>query len=284
MIRQQSSARKRKILREILEGRHGFQYLCPAHIQIDEVLEGVAKSRQAKLVMLTGAPGVGITSTLERFSSMNNDQVIKVKPAIGARCFDLIGHLLQSAFPVSDLSLCSRNMYDALLAYSQVTSRRIIVIDDLEVMVDLNTLGDRVVDELRGLATGRGGFSAIISTRRASLLKRFSAIKSPSDIHVLVQDFLRPSEVSYVVEGFYKFCNARYGMGLTSKNSAHLTCTGIFESINKLVFAMETLYCLEAMGLPMPQKLNYFERASEFNNSPESLEAIREQLRNDVFI
>ncbi|MCO7611451.1 hypothetical protein NJH83_14530 [Pseudomonas chlororaphis] len=237
--------KRRKIARAVLEGLHGFQYSWPERAEVYETLDAMAEAHDPKLVMLNGQSGVGISSILETFASKYHDQVIVVRPRICSERINMIGQVLHAIFPFSEFR-SHNHVPDSLIAFRK-TARKIIVVDDLDIISNQNKMHEVVFDQLSQLAGFPADFTIIMSTRNKKLLRDYSAIKYRTTTLISVSGLISASSTKHVLQGFFEWCNRQYGTDVHPSCMAQYGKREADMPIDRIVFECESLYCAELL-------------------------------------
>lgn len=245
MRRDLSLPKRREIARAVLEGLHGFQYCWPELTEVYDALDAMAVASDARLVMLSGHPGVGISSILEAFASKYHDQVIVVRPRIYSERLNMIGQVLHAVFPFSEFPSHSR-IPDSLIAFRK-SARKIIIFDDLDIITNQNNLYDVAFDQLSRLVGFPGYFTVIMSTRNKKLLRDYSAIKRTPATMISVSGLIPASSAQDVTQAFFEWCNRQYGTDVRPACIAHLGTPETDMPIDRIVFECEAFYCGELL-------------------------------------
>ncbi|ESW36706.1 ATP-binding protein [Pseudomonas taiwanensis] len=244
-----SLRKRREIARAVLEGLHGFQHCWPERTEVYDALDATAEATDAKLIMLSGHAGVGISSMLEAFASKYHDRVIVVRPRIYAHRLNLIDQVLHAFFPFSEFRNYMR-VPDSLIAIRQ-PDRNIIVIDDLDIVSNQNAMYKVVFDQLIQLAGFPSNFTIIMSTRNKKLLRDYLAIKRIRTTLIQVPGLIPASMTGEVVQCFFDWCNQKYGTDVRSLGMAPLGKWVVDMPIDRIVFESEALYCAELLKVSL---------------------------------
>ena len=240
-----SNSKNRQIARTVLEGLHGFQHRWLERTEVNEALDGIAKSDDAILVMLRGAAGAGISSILEELTARFRDEVIVVTPRIYSSRLNMIGQILHALFPFSSFR-SHKHVPESLIQCRQV-ARKIIILDDLDIISSQNNMEEVIFGELYQLARSPTRYTIIMSTRNRKLLEHYSTLKGATSMVIAVSGVIPAAEVSTVVQGFFDWCNQQYD------TRAQSPCMSQFRKfyqdmpIDRIIYACETLYCSELL-------------------------------------
>ncbi|MCO7572018.1 hypothetical protein NJH78_18700 [Pseudomonas chlororaphis] len=240
-----SFRKRREIACAVLEGLHGFQYSWPERSEVYDALDAMAEANDARLVMLSGHAGVGISSILEAFASKYHDQVIVVRPRIYSERLNMIGQVLHAVFPFSEFR-SHNHVPDSLIAFRK-TARKIIVVDDLDIISNQNKMHEVVFDQLSQLAGFPGDFTIIMSTRNKKLLRDYFAIKNRATTLIPVSGLISASSTKHVIQGFFEWCNRQYGTDVHQPCMAQYGKREADMPIDRIVFECESLYCAELL-------------------------------------
>ncbi|MHC8381321.1 hypothetical protein [Pseudomonas sp. LB3P14] len=247
MKRNLSLSKKRQVARTVMEGLHGFQHRWPERTEVNEALDSIAKSDDTIFVMLRGAAGAGISSIFQEFSSKFHDEVIVVTPRIYSIRLNMIGHVLHALFPFS--SFHSHKHVPESLIQCRQAARKIIILDDLDIISSQNNMEEVIFDQLHQLAQSPSRYTIIMSTRNRNLLKHYSKVRGITSVVIPVSGIIPAADVSTVVQGFYDWCNQQYD------TEAQPPCMSRFSeldhdmSIDRIIYACETLYCSELLKI-----------------------------------
>lgn len=283
MKRNLSLIKKRQIARTVLEGLHGFQHRWPERIEVNEALDGIAKSDDAILVMLRGAAGAGISSILEEFSLKFHDEVIVVTPRIYSARLNMIGQVLHAIFPFSNFRTYKR-VPKSLIECRQA-ARKIIIFDDLDIISNQNNMEEVIFDQLHQLTRSLGRYKIIMSTRNRRLLERYSKVMGITSMVIPVSGVIPAVDVNTVVQGFYDWCNLHYGTEAQSPCMSRFSKLDQDMPIDRIIYVCETLYCLELLKahLDFNSKTISFTATPLIYKFPDHLSDLRHEIEHNAF-
>jgi hypothetical protein len=241
--------KKRQVARSVLEGLHGFQYHWPERTEVSHALDEVAKSDEALFVMLRGAAGVGITSVLEEFAAKFHSQAIVVAPRIYSERVNMIGQLLHTIFPCSGF-LSYKHVPQSLIECFR-GARRLIIIDDLDIISYQNNMSEVAFSQLQSLAQSKGQHAVVMSTRSRNLLRQYSKVTGIKCIAIPVSGVLAAADVNPAFQSFRDWCNRRYKTAVSFSFLSQCASHYADMPIDRVVYACETLYCSELLRIPL---------------------------------
>jgi len=243
-----SLRKRREIARAVLEGLHEFQYCWSERAEVYAALDSVLESNEASLVMLCGLPGVGITSILDAFARKYSKQVFLVRPRIYGGQINLVGQVLHSIFPLSEFRKYKR-VPDSLVQFRQ-GARKIIVLDDLDIISNQNNMHEVIFDQIAKLRRHPGVFTIIMSTRNKKLLRDFIAIKHIPTVLIPVVGFMPATTARLVIRDFFEWCNRQYGTNVKLLGMAEYGTFKADSPIDQIIFECEALYCSKLLKVP----------------------------------
>lgn len=270
MKRNLQVSKKLQIARTVLEGLHGFQYRWPERIEVKDALYEIAQSDDAILVMLRGADGAGISSVLEEFSSAFREKVVVVHPRIYTGKLNMIGQVLHAYFPLS--SFRSYDHVPQSLMQLNHPSRKILILDDLDIISGQNNLDNVVFSELCQLVK-RGRYTILMSTRNRRLLATYSAIKGVASTVIPVSGIIQAADVGRVVQEFFEWCNQQYETQFQYHSLIRFNKLGQDTPIDRIIYGCEVLYCSELLNLPTEYNMK---SCADFSFSREMLSGLSE--------
>lgn len=242
-----SHSKSCQIARTVLEGRHGFQHRWRERTEVNEALDGIAKSDDAILVMLRGAAGAGISSILEDLSARFCDDVIVVTPCLYSSRLNMIGQVLHALFPFSSFR-SHKYVPESLIQFRKV-ARTIIILDDLDIISSQNNMEEVVFDELYQLARSPSRYTIIMSTRNRKLLEHYSKLRGVTSVVIPVSGVIPAADVSAVIQGFFDWCNQQYDTRAQSPCGSQFRKFYLDMPIDRIIYACETLYCSELLKI-----------------------------------
>ncbi|WP_054893453.1 MULTISPECIES: hypothetical protein [unclassified Pseudomonas] len=242
-----SLRKRREIARAVLEGLHGFQYYWPERNEVYNALDALAQAKEAKLVMLSGQAGAGISSILEAFASKYHGQVILVTPRVYSERLNMIGQVLHAIFPFSEFRNHNR-VPDSLIAFRK-GGRKIIIFDDLDIITNQNNMHEVAFDQLNQLVGFPGYFTVIMSTRCKKLMRDYFAIKRTATTLIPVSGLVPASCTQDVINSFFERCNQQYRTNIHPSCMAGLGAPEADMPIDRIVFECESVYCAELLNL-----------------------------------
>lgn len=266
-------SKKLQIARMVLEGLHGFQHRGPERTEVEKALDKIAQSDDAILVMLRGASGAGISSVLEAFSSKFSEGVVVVHPRVYSVKLNMIGQVLHAYFPFS--SFRTYNHIPQSLMQLNHSSRKFIILDDLDIISSQNNMDDVIFSELCQLAE-RGRYTILMSTRNRRLLAKYSEIRAVATMVIPVSGIIQAADVSRVVQEFFGWCNQKYDTQFQCHGMFRFNKLGRDTPIDRVIYGCEVLYCSELLKLTSEANMISY---ADFSFSSEILDSLS-KLRN----
>lgn len=273
MKRNMPLSKKLQIARTVLEGLHGFQHRWPERTEVEKALDKIAQSDDAILVMLRGAAGAGISTVLEAFSSNFTEEVVVVRPRIYSMKLNMIGQVLHAYFPFSNFR--SHDHIPQSLMQFNLSSRKFLVLDDLDIVSSQNNMDDVIFSELCQLVS-RGRYTILTSTRNRRLLAAYSEIRAVATTVIPVSGTIQATDVGRVVQEFFEWCNKQYGTQFQYDGLFRFNKLGQDMPIDRIIYGCEVLYCAELLSLTSKaNRVSY----TDFSFSSKKLNSLAE-LRN----
>ncbi|MGF6127943.1 hypothetical protein QF019_003154 [Pseudomonas frederiksbergensis] len=242
---------RRVIARNVLEGRHGFQFRWDSWTQAHDALESLSKSTAGAIVMVRGPVGAGITSLLGAFVAAHSTKVIAVRHDIFLSRVNLVDRVQQRVFPSCEFGWLKR-VPKSLVEFVKLTGRRTIVVDDADIISHDKNSAEVIIDDMLKFALTDAEMLVIFSTRRVPLQNLFCKIKSVQTADISLSGSLTAQNWVDLKDQFCHWADSRYGLNIREHaEDLFATAIGSLE-IAQAMSTLEVLYCAALLCDQMP--------------------------------
>lgn len=168
-----------KMASKILEDDFVLQYFFDEHLNLMQLLEKSILAPAGEVVLLQGDSGCGITTLLRTLQHRHPGCVRLFDGDMYIGNCDLVDHLCD-AFNVRRGDYSKKIFPPHLLKVLSLTTRKTLLIDDLDIYISTSGKPDDVIDIIRSLTSKTTNLTVIVSTRNSQLLRQFSKCLQPS--------------------------------------------------------------------------------------------------------
>ncbi|MGO3986497.1 hypothetical protein ABI582_19210 [Pseudomonas sp. SAS7] len=228
--------------REILEGRHGFQYFSQLRLSLIKELLEPNVTGLGQILLLTGPSGAGISTLLKALSEHPEFYGVNVPTSVLDYEYRMTNHIIRAYGFFTQLGR-GKGVPSVLKEYVQLTGKGKIILDDIDCLSSRSF--ESIVEELQWFQGAQVGFNLIISSRNPQLLRIIS--KKLKGIRLISLERNLPEPVCIeLVNNFWAWCNASYCLKFQTPKILVEICRGLSFDLDYVMSAIECIYVYQA--------------------------------------
>lgn len=208
-----------KTARRILEDDFVLQYFFDDHLNLMRLLEKPILAPTGEVVLLQGDSGCGITTLLSTLQYRHPGYVRLFDGDMYVGHCDLVDHLCD-AFNARRGDYSKKILPPQLLKTLSLTTRKTLLIDDLDIYISRSGKLDDVIDIIRSLTSKITDLTVIVSTRNSQLLRLFSKYSQPSWVTYTLKQKVTNAEYSDFATRLWAGISREYSLRIPKRSLA----------------------------------------------------------------